>query len=199
MHDPRTGHIEVVYQILRYLKGTPGKGLWFRKNQNLDLEGYCDADWASSQDDRRSTSGYCIFVGGNLVSWQSKKQAVVARSTAEAEYRAMALALCEMMWLKSMLKELRLLRNETMLLHCDNVAAINIANNPVQFDRTKHVEIDIFFDIFFIKEKIGSRVLQLEYIKSCNQLADCFTKGLGPKENESVCSKMGITNIFGPS
>jgi hypothetical protein len=83
----------VVYQILRYLKGTPGKGLWFRKNQNLDLGGYCDADWASSRDDRRSTSGYCIFVGGNLVSWWSKKQAVVARSTAEAEYRAMSLAL----------------------------------------------------------------------------------------------------------
>jgi hypothetical protein len=185
----------VVYQILRYLKGTPGKGLWFRKNQNLDLGGYCDADWASSRDDRRSTSGYCIFVGGNLVSWWSKKQAVVARSTAEAEYRAMSLALCEMMWLKSMLKELCLLRNETMLLRCDNVAAINIANNPVQFDRTKHVEIDRFF----IKEKIDSRVLQLEYIKSCNQLADCFTKGLGPKENDLVCGKMGMMNIFGPS
>ena len=90
-------------------------------------------------------------MGGNLVSWQSKKQAVVAWSTAEAEYRAIALSLCEMMWLKGLLKELRLLRNETMILHCDNIAAINIANNPVQFDRTKHVEIDRFF----IKEKLN--------------------------------------------
>jgi hypothetical protein len=106
MHDPRTRHMEVVYQILRYLKGTPGKRLWFRKNQNLDLEGYCDVNWASSRDDRRFTSGYCVFVGGNLVSWRSKKQVVVARSTAEAEYRAMSLALCEMMWLKGMMKEL---------------------------------------------------------------------------------------------
>ena len=73
MHDPRTGHLEVVYQILRYLKGTPGKGLWFRANRHLNLEGYYDADWASSRDDRRSTSGYCVFVGGNLVSWRSKK------------------------------------------------------------------------------------------------------------------------------
>jgi hypothetical protein len=97
----------------------------------------------------------------NLVSWRSKKQVVVARSTAEAEYRAMALALCEMMWLKGMLKELQLLRKEIMLLHCDNVAAINIANNPIQFDRIKHVEIDRFF----IKEKIDMRVLKLGYIQ----------------------------------
>jgi hypothetical protein len=120
---------------------------------------------------------------------------VVARSTEKAEYRAMSLTLCEMMWLKSMLKELRLLRNEIMLLHCDNVAAINIANNPVQFDRTKHVEIDKFF----IKEKIDSGVLKLEYVRSCNQLADCFTKGLVPRKNESACNKMGMMNIFGPS
>jgi hypothetical protein len=70
--------MEVVYRILRYLKGTPGRRLWFKKNGHLDLEGYYDADWASSRDDRRSTSGYYVFVGGNLVSWRSKKQAVVA-------------------------------------------------------------------------------------------------------------------------
>jgi hypothetical protein len=180
IHDPRTGHMEVVYRILRYLKGTPGRGLWFRKNRHLDLEGYCDVDWASSRDDRRSTSGYGVFVGGNLVPWRSKKQAVVARSTAEAEYRAMALSLCEMLWLKGLLKELRLLRNETMMLHCDSIAAITIANNPVQFDRTKHVEIDRFF----IKEKLDSGILRLKYVKSRGQLADCFTKGLGPSENE---------------
>jgi hypothetical protein len=105
--------MEVVYRILRYLKGTPRRGLWFKKNGHLDLEEYCDADWISSRDDRRSTSGYCVFVGGNLVSWQSKKQAVVARSTTEAEYRAMALSLCELLWLKDLLKELQLLRNVT--------------------------------------------------------------------------------------
>ena len=119
----------------------------------------------------------------------------MSRSTAEAEYRAIALSLCEMMWLKGLLKELRLLRNETMILHCDNIAAINIANNPVQFDRTKHVEIDRFF----IKEKLNCGVLRLEYIKSCSQLADCFTKDLGPKDNESICNKMGMINIFSPS
>jgi hypothetical protein len=195
MHDPRIGHMEVVYRILRYLKGTPRRGLWFKKNGHLNLEGYCDVDWASSRDDRRSTSSYCVFVGGNLVSWRSKKQAVVARSTAEAEYRAMALSLCEMMWLKGLLKELRLLRNERLMLHCDNIAAINIANNPVQFDRTKHVEIDRFF----IKEKLDSGILRLGYVKSRSQLADYFTKGLGPSENELSCNKMGMIDIFSPS
>jgi hypothetical protein len=116
MHDPRTGHMKIVYQILRYLKGTPGKGLWFRPNQHMNLEGYCNAYWASSRDDRRSTSGYYVFVGGNLVSSRSKKQAVVSRSTAEAEHRAMALAVREMIWLKGLLKELQVLKNETMLL-----------------------------------------------------------------------------------
>ena len=136
-----------------------------------------------------------MFVGGNLISWRSKKQAVVSRSTAEAEQRAMALALCEMMWLKGLLKELRVLKNETMVLHCDDVAAINIANNPVQFDRMKHVEIDKFF----IKEKMDSGALKLEYVRSCDQLADCLTKGLGPKDNELACNKMGMLNIFSPS
>ena len=119
----------------------------------------------------------------------------MARSTAEAEYRAMALSLCEMLWLKGLLKELQVLRNETMMLHCDNIAAINIANNPVQFDRTKHVEIDRFF----IKEKLDGGVLKLKYVKSRGQLADCFTKGLGPSEVELSCSKMGMLDIFGPS
>nr|ABG22578.1 retrotransposon protein, putative, unclassified [Oryza sativa Japonica Group] len=182
MHDPRTSHLDVVHMILRYLKGTPGKGLWFRKNGHLNVEGYCDADWASGMNDRRSTSGYCVFVGGNLVSWRSKKQAVVARSTAEAEYIAMALGLSEMLWMRSLLSELRVLRNDNVMLHCDNKSAINIANNPVQHDRTKHVEIDRFF----IKEKIDSGMLRLEYIKSCEQLADCLTKGLGPSEIQSI-------------
>jgi hypothetical protein len=92
------------------LKGTPGKRLWFKNNGHLGIDGYNDADWASCLDDRRSTSGYCVFVGGNLVSWRSKKQPVVSRSTAEAEYRAMSLGLSEMLWARNILGELKVLR-----------------------------------------------------------------------------------------
>ncbi|XP_020261941.1 uncharacterized protein LOC109837959 [Asparagus officinalis] len=131
MHDPRNGHMDAVYQILRYLKSVPGKGLIFRKNGHVSIEGYCDSELASCADDRRSTSGYCIFIGGNLVWWKSKKQSVVARSTAEAEYRAMALGVAELLWLKSMLVELKLDQGAKMKLWCDNKSAISLANNPV--------------------------------------------------------------------
>ncbi|KAK2991799.1 hypothetical protein RJ640_013130 [Escallonia rubra] len=103
MHSPHEEHLEAVYRILRYLKSSPGKGLFFIENEQRNLEAYTDADWAGSITNRKSTSGYCTFVWGNLVTWRSKKQIVVARSSAEAEYRAMAHGICEMMWLKRVL------------------------------------------------------------------------------------------------
>jgi len=97
MHDPRKLHMDTVERILRYLKSTPGKGILFTNHGNLKVEGYTDADWAGSKNDRRSTSGYFTFVGGNLVTWMSKKQHVVARSSAEVEFRGMALGVCELL------------------------------------------------------------------------------------------------------
>ena len=91
MHAPGQDHFTAVYRILRYLKGTPGQGLMFQKRAGTQVEVYTDADWAGNKADRRSISGYCTFVGGNLVTWRSKKQSVVARSSAEAEFRSLAL------------------------------------------------------------------------------------------------------------
>jgi Reverse transcriptase (RNA-dependent DNA polymerase) len=195
MHDPREGHMDVVYQILRYLKNAPGKGLIFRKNGHLNIEGYCDSDRASCSDDRKSTSEYCMFIGGNLVSWKSKKQTVVARSTAEAEYRAMALDVAEMLWLRALLVELKIDQRAQMKLWCDNKSAIIIANNPVQHDRTKHIEIDRFF----IKEKLNSGLLELGHVSTRDQAADCLTKGLNSLDLARGCDKMGLVDIFCPS
>jgi hypothetical protein len=116
MHDPRKGHMDAMYQILRYLKSAPGKGLIYRKNGHFNIKGYCDSDWVSCVDDMKSTYGYCMFVGDNLVSWKSKKQSVVARSTAEAEYRAMDLSVAEIIWLRSIFVELKMNQGAQMKL-----------------------------------------------------------------------------------
>ena len=100
MHSPRKTHMEVAYRILRYLKGSLGKGLFFWKQESRRIEAYINADWASSVTDRRSTIGYCFYVWGNLVTWRSKKQNVVAHSSVEAEFRAIANGLCELIWLQ---------------------------------------------------------------------------------------------------
>lgn len=195
MHTPKEEHLNAVYKILRYLKGTPGKGVLYNKGASLSLETYTDADWAGSVLDRRSTSGLCTFLGGNLVSWRSKKQAVVARSSAEAEFRAMALGVCELLWVKIVLGDLGIDWKGTMKLYCDNKSAINIAHNPVQHDRTKHVEIDRHF----IKEKLESGLLCMPYVSSGEQLADVLTKGLSSTSLQRILNKLGMKDIFTPS
>ena len=128
------------------------------------------------------------------MSWRSKKQSVVSKSTAEAEYRAMSQGLSEMLWVRNLLSELKVLRQGSLKVWCDNMSAINIAN-PVQHDRTKHVEIDRFF----IKEKIDAGIISLAHVRSGQQVADCLTKGLRTKECNLACVKMGMIDIYHPS
>ena len=122
----------------------------YENKGHTQIVGYCDADWADSPADKCSNSGYCVFIEGNLISGKSKKQDVVVRSSAEAEYRAMALATCELVWLKQLLHELGFWKDEQMTLVCDNQAALHIAFNPVFHERTKHIEVDYHFN----REKI---------------------------------------------
>ncbi|RVW15974.1 Retrovirus-related Pol polyprotein from transposon RE2 [Vitis vinifera] len=172
--SPCDSHWDAVIRILRYIKSTPGQGVLYENRGHTQVVGYTDADWAGSPTDRRSTSGYCVFIGGNLISWKSKKQDVVARSSAEAEYRAMALATCELIWLRHLLQELRFGKDEQMKLICDNQAALHIASNPVFHERTKHIEVDCHF----IREKIASGCVATSFVNSNDQLADIFTKSL---------------------
>lgn len=194
MHSTKEEHLKAVNKILTYLKGTSGRGILYRKDTSLNLESYTDADWAGSMVDRRSTSGFCTVLRGNLVSWRRKKQEVVARSSAEAEFRAMALGICELLWIKIILGDLGINLKGTMKLYCDNKSAINIAH-PVKHDRTKHVEIDRHF----IKEKLESGLLCMPYISTGEQLADIFTKGLPSPSLQRILDKLGMKNIFTPS
>ncbi|XP_073290971.1 uncharacterized protein [Primulina huaijiensis] len=120
MSNPSEVHMEAVLRILRYLRGNPGKGIMFRKCSNRSVEVYTDADWAGDASDRRSTSGHCSYVWGNIVSWRSKKQSVVERSSAEAELRSLALGICEGMWHQRVLEELRVDNHKSVSIFCDN-------------------------------------------------------------------------------
>ena len=196
MHNPGEQHMNAVIRILRYLKSAPGKGVLFTKNANYQsIEAYTDADWAGDVGDRRSTSGYFTFVGGNLVTWRSKKQNVVARSSAEAEFRGLANVLCETLWLRLLLQDLGYLSEQPIQLFCDNKAACDIAHNPVQHDRTKHVEVDRFF----IKEKLDRKIVKLPKIRSEDQLADILTKAVSNRVFLKFLDKLGMWNIYAPT
>ena len=146
---------------------------------HTQITGYSDSDWAGNALDRKSTTGFCVFLGGNLISWRSKKQHVVARSSAEAEYRAMASAACELIWLKSLLLNMGITSKIPMTLFCDNqaamhIAAMHIGTNPVFHERTKHIEVDCHF----IRQQVQLQIIEPSYIRSHDQLADIFTKVL---------------------
>ncbi|KAI3739249.1 hypothetical protein L2E82_29648 [Cichorium intybus] len=174
MHEPQAAHMEAVIRIIRYLKGTSNHGVLFKSNGHLEIQAYTDADWAGDKRNRRSTSGYFTLVGGNLVTWRSKKQKVVALSSAEAEFRGIARGLAEILWIKKLLTELGLPPKGTSRMMCDNKAAIQISENPVQHDRTKHVEIDRHF----IKEKLEAGIIELPFVQLEDQLADILTKAV---------------------
>ena len=143
MSNPSEQHWQAVKRILRYLNGsiTLGLRLQASKSSSFSVQAYCDTDWASDPDDRRSTSGVAVCLGPKLVSWWSKKQKVVTRSSTEAEYRSLALAYAEVTWIQTLLSELHV-RHSTPVVFCDNKSTVSLAHNPVLHSRTKHMELD---------------------------------------------------------
>ncbi|KAL8159074.1 LOW QUALITY PROTEIN: hypothetical protein V2J09_000611 [Rumex salicifolius] len=150
MHDPREPHLQAALRILHHLKGYPGKGILFRRDGKLSLKAFTIAAYGGSIANRHSTTWYCIYLTGNLIVWRSKKQGIVARSSVESEYRAAAHRICELLWLRIILSDLKIKWDNPMKLHCDNKSAINIAHDHIQHDRTKYIEVDRHF----IKRKI---------------------------------------------
>jgi hypothetical protein len=170
VHDPREPHLTAIKRILR---GTLDFGL-LRRSSASELRVYTDADWAGCPDTRRSTSGYAVFLGNNLVSWSSKRQPVVSRSSAEVEYRAVANGVVEAVWLRQLLHELHSLLATSTLVFCDNVSAVYLSTNLVQHQRTKHVEIDLHF----VRERVACGAVRVLYVPTTSQFVDVFTKGL---------------------
>ena len=192
LQSPCNSHWDVVIRILRYIKSTPDQGVLYKNRGHTQVVGYTDADWVDSPTDRRSTSEYCVFVDGNLISWKSKKQDVVARFNAELEYRVMTMATCELIWLRHLLQELRFGKDEQMKLICDNQTALHVASNSVFHERTEHIEVACHF----IREKISSGCVTTSFVNSNNQLADIFTKFLRGPRIKYICNKLGTYDIY---
>ncbi|KAK4381367.1 Retrovirus-related Pol polyprotein from transposon RE1 [Sesamum angolense] len=168
--------------------------LFFPVTNSFSLKAYCDADWASCIDSRRSLTGYCVFLGSALISWKTKKQPTVSRSSAEAEYRSLASTVCELRWISYLLQDFRVHVQTPIPLFCDNQAAVHITANPIFHERTKHLEIDCHL----VREKYKEGFVLPSHISGKQQLADIFTKCLPGPAFSTLLFKLGLVD-FSPS
>ncbi|KAJ4776116.1 hypothetical protein LUZ62_060373 [Rhynchospora pubera] len=189
MHKPTINHWAATKRILRYLCGTLGFGLTFHSNSPPQINAYCDADWAGCPDDRRSTTGFAIYLGNNLVSWSAKKQPTVSRSSTEAEYRSLAVTCAEILWLQYLLREMHMPVHDSPVLWCDNIGATFLASNPIFHARTKHIEIDYHF----VRERVANKELQVKFLSSQDQIADVLTKPLLSARFMNLRSKLQVS------
>ena len=174
MHSPTDGHWFLVKRIVRYLHGTTMYGLHITRGSSLSLHGFMDADWAASLDDRKSTGGYLVYLGSTSISWKSGKQRAVARSSTEAEYKALTDGTAEILWIRALLSDLHFSSDPMTILWCDNLGATYLSVNPIFHARTKHVEVDYHF----VRDRVAKKKIVVRFISSQDQLADVLTKPL---------------------
>lgn len=188
MHAPTDIHWIAVKRILRYVRFTTDLGLKIQKSSSTLVSAFSDANWAGSIDDRRSTGGFAVFFGANLISWSAWKQPTVSRSSTEAEYKSLANATAETMWVQSLLAELGIKLEQVPCLWCDNLEATYISANPVFHSRAKHIEIDFHF----VRERVANKELQVRFIASGDQIADGFTKSLASRKFEEFKRNLNL-------
>jgi histone deacetylase 1/2 len=186
MQNPQEHHWKVVKRNMRYLQGTTTHGLCLRPSNSSQLLGFCDADWGSDPNDRKSTTGYCVYYGSNIIFWSSRKQTAVSRSSTEAEYRGIAVV--PIIWIKSLLSQL-LVPSSVPIIFCDNLSAVLLSANPVMHSRTKHFKLDLYF----VRDKIISKELQVVHLLAQNQVADTLTKPLSGHKFMEFRSKLMVT------
>jgi len=177
------------------LKGNPGQGILLQSDSDLQLYAFCDSDWGVCPITRCSLTGYFVTLGNSPISWKTKRQSTVSRSSAEAEYQAMATVISEVIWIKAFLAAMGVFLTRPIKLFCDNQAVLHIAKNPVFHEMTKRIEIDCHF----VRKRILSGDLILSYLPSKHQLADIFTKALGKQQFQFLQGKLGIVNPHAPT
>lgn len=192
MQHPKTSHMEAALRVLRYLKSAPGFGILLSTQSSPSITSFCESDWGTCPMSRRSVTGFCIKLGESLISWKTKKQSTISRSSAEAEYRAMANTTCEITWISGLLKDMGVNISQPTTLYCDNKAAIHISEHPIYHERTKHIEIDCHL----VREKTQEGKIKTSYIPTGEQQADIFTKALGKSQHNYLLSKLGVVNLY---
>ncbi|GJT16148.1 hypothetical protein Tco_0874854 [Tanacetum coccineum] len=188
MHAPMQSHLKLAFRVLRHLKNSPGKGITFNKSSGMDLNIYVDSDWAKCKVTRKVVSGYSVFLGNSLANWKSKKESELAKYSAKAEYRALNLVTCEVKWIMKILNELNVKVSLPVIINYDNSSAIQIATNTVFHERTKHFEIELFF----LREKVVAGIVKAVKVKSADNVADVFTKGLSMDDHNKFCRMLKL-------
>lgn len=191
MHQPTDIHWQAAKRVLRYLAGTSSHGIFLRRDATLFLHAFSDADWAGDPDDYISTNAYIVYLGSTPVSWSAKKQSGVARSSTEAEYRAVANTASELRWICSLLTELGIHIPVTPVVYCDNVGATYLCANPVFHSRMKHVALDYHF----IRDSVQSGALRVAHVSTHDQLADALTKPLPRARFQELFNKIGVSTL----
>ena len=187
---PTTVHHGHLLRVLRYLRGTTSRCLFYANSSQLQLHAYSDATWASDPVERRPVTGYCIFLGTSLIAWKSKKQTAVSRSSAEAELRALATTTSEIVWLRWLLADLGVSCHAPTPLLCDSTAAIQIANDPVKHELTKHIGVDASFT----RSHCQQSTIKLQYVPSELQVADFFTKAQTRDQHRVLTLKLSVSD-----
>ncbi|XP_019168382.1 PREDICTED: uncharacterized protein LOC109164083 [Ipomoea nil] len=190
MHSPTVDHYGLLKRVLRYIKDTLDCGLRLSPSTSTTIHAFSDSDWAGCPIDRKSTSGYAVFLGSNLVSWLSWKQRTVARSSTEAEYKALTDVSAEVTWIVSLLREIGLHTGEPATLWCDNLGATYLCANPVFHARTKHIEIDFHF----VRDRVAAGDFIVNFVSTKDQLADVFIKPLPAPRFSMLRDKLNIVS-----
>ena len=188
MHSPMVSDCNLLKRILRYVKGTTTMGISIIKDTDFKLRAYSDSDWGGCSTTKRSTGGYCTFLGSNLISWSSQKQSTVSQSSTEAEYRSQSETACEITWLCILLRELGVPLPEKPELYGDNLSSVHLTSNPAYHKRSKHFALHYHF----VRERVALKALVVKHIPAHQQIADIFTKSLPTAAFQSLRFKLGV-------
>ena len=174
MHRPTSEHWIAAKRLLQYMCGTLTHGLFLHKANTFSLHAFSDANWARNKDDYISMGAYIVYLGCHPISWSSKKQRTVARSSIEAEYRLVAATTSEINWICSLVTELGITLPTTPVIYCDNVGVTYLCSNIVFHSHMKNMAIDYHF----IRDQVQSSALRVTHVSSTDQLVDALTESL---------------------